>query len=139
MKQMSPDATTRCAKAGTPHSASARSPLLTLAHLTRSGGRVASCFLCLSLVLLGVTGSGCGKKKLAPKTVTATPAANERVDLAELTQLLRQYVAWKKQTPKDLTELVSSGFITRLPAPPAGKKFAVVQMPFGAEVRLEDQ
>ena len=139
MKQMSPDAATSCAKAGSPHSALARSRLLTLAHLRRHGDRVVSHLLCLSLLLLGVALSGCGKKELTPKTATATPAAKEQVDLAELSQLLRQYIAWKKQTPKDLNELVSSGFISRLPAPPAGKKFAVVQMPFGAEVRLEDE
>jgi hypothetical protein len=135
MKQMSPDAATSCAKAGSPHSASPRSPLLILAYL----GRIVSHLLCLSLLLLGVTLSGCGKKELTPKTATATPAVKEQVDLAELSQLLRQYIALKKQTPKDLSELVSSGFINRLPAPPAGKKFVVVQMPFGAEVKLEDE
>lgn len=136
---MSPDAATSCAKTGSPHSASPRSRLLTLAHLRRGSDRVVSHLLCLSLLLLGVTLSGCGKKELTPKTATATPAVKEQVDLAELSQLLRQYIALKKQTPKDLSELVSSGFINRLPAPPAGKKFVVVQMPFGAEVKLEDE
>jgi len=139
MKLMSPDAATSCAKAGSPHSAPARSRPLTLAHLTHGGNRVASHLLCLSLLLFSVIWSGCGKKELTSKTATAAPAANEQVDLAELSQLLRQYIAWKKQTPKDLNELVSSGFISRLPAPPTGKKFVVVQMPFGAEVRLEDE
>jgi Fic family protein len=45
--------------------------------------------------------------------------------LAELTQAVRKYGMEKQQVPKDLNELVAAGYLTAVPAAPAGKKFAI--------------
>src|SRR5205809_247030 len=97
--------------------------------------------------------SGCGKKGGTPATqgngdhaTTATsvvamnkpgtpgyipPAesqvfvVNGQIDLAALTTALRYYCKWKMRVPKDLNELVTSRYLTNLPAPPPGQKYAI--------------
>jgi hypothetical protein len=45
--------------------------------------------------------------------------------LAQLTQVLRRFSAEQRQVPKSLKELVAAGYLTALPAAPAGKQFAI--------------
>lgn len=114
----------------------------------------------LLLLLLGLVWPGCSRKESAEKTATPTaasepegsppgakrltsppqqPPSDGQVDLVALNQLLHKYVMWKKQIPMNMNELVTSGFVSSLPPPPAGKKFIVTRQPFGYEVKLMDQ
>jgi len=103
--------------------------------------------VCFGLLILGLVWSGCGKKAAGARIATpASPSDSNQgvvseapVDLAALNQLLRKYVMWKKQIPKDLNELVTSGFVTNLPTPPAGKQFFIALSAFGYEVKLTDR
>ena len=61
------------------------------------------------------------------------------MDLVALNELLRNYVRAKEHIPKDINELVTSGFVPSLPAPPSGKQFLIVLNPFGYEVILADR
>jgi len=90
----------------------------------------------LLMLLLGLVWSGCSRKESAQKTA---PPSNGQVDLVALNQLLRKYVMWKKQIPMDMNDLVTSGFVSSLPPPPAGKTFVITVQPFGYEVKLMDQ
>ena len=105
-------------------------------------------FLVAGIFLL----SGCGKKS-APKpnanveqinNTESTPApanvsgpvarvtpvsVTESVDvsaqLSRMTQVLRRYGVEHRRVPQSLNELVTAGYLTGLPAAPAGKKFAI--------------
>jgi hypothetical protein len=58
--------------------------------------------------------------------VTVAPAGPDPAPmLAQLTQVLRRFSAEQRQVPKSLNELVAAGYLTALPAAPAGKKFAI--------------
>jgi len=58
--------------------------------------------------------------------VTIVPAGPDPAPmLAQLTQLLRRFSAEHRQVPKSLNELVAAGYLTALPAAPAGKQFAI--------------
>ncbi len=75
--------------------------------------------------------------KVESSSGAATPSAETTAaDLALLNTSLRQYVTQKKVIPKDVNELVASGFIHRLPNPPPGQKFASVLHPLGYQVIL---
>ena len=65
--------------------------------------------------------------------------ANTAADLAALNTSLRDYVKLKKVIPKDVNELVTSGFVRSLPSPPPGQKFAIVLHPLGYQVILINQ
>jgi membrane-bound lytic murein transglycosylase B len=73
----------------------------------------------------------------APAPASAEPntepeAASAAVDasqiptlLAELTQVVRRYGAEQRRAPRTLDELVTQGYLTRIPEAPAGKRFAI--------------
>lgn len=63
---------------------------------------------------------------------------NAGANLSGLNMLLRDYVRATRKVPKDLNELVSSGFISALPSPPPGKRFAILMHPLGYQVVLID-
>ena len=62
---------------------------------------------------------------------------NGQIDLPALTVALREYCQWKMRIPKDLNELVASKYLTNLPAPPYGQKYAID--PTRIEVMLVNQ
>ena len=81
---------------------------------------------------------GCGKPSPAsPATAGSTPGApgtpgasvTDEAQLAtalsQLTQVARRYAAEQRRAPKTLDELVTGGYLTSVPAAPAGKKFAI--------------
>jgi hypothetical protein len=45
--------------------------------------------------------------------------------LGELTQAVRKYAVEQRRAPKALDELVAAGYLSQLPQPPAGKRFAI--------------
>jgi len=45
--------------------------------------------------------------------------------LTQLTQTVRRYALEQRRAPQTLDELVTAGYLTRVPAAPPGKKFAV--------------
>lgn len=66
-------------------------------------------------------------------------AGNEAIDMVAVNAILREYVQVTKVIPNDMDELVRSGFVRRLPSPPAGKKFVIVRHPLGYTVELGDR
>ena len=86
------------------------------------------------IVLIGLlaTAAGCGKPSSSvPPTPAPLPqaAAAEEAELTaalgELTQVVRRFAAEQRRAPKTLDELVAQGYLSRVPKPPAGKKFAI--------------
>lgn len=89
----------------------------------------------LLLVALALCVPGCGAKKLPNVPATSNealekfnadlngtdPEAHQRV----LTEALGAYFMTKNDVPKDLNDLVTSGLIPKLPAPPEGQKFEI--------------
>ena len=89
--------------------------------------------VCLALVA-GLAVAGCGKKPAAPAgqaaaPVPATAAATAPPDtsaaLGQWTQALRKYSFEHQRVPASFNELLAAGNPGRLPAAPAGKKFAI--------------
>ena len=104
-------------------------------------------FLAAGIVLL----AGCGKKpetagssnQPTPEPVTAispgpvlgsaprvvpvavAEGADASAQLAQLTQVLRRFGVEKRRVPQSLGEIVAAGYLTALPAAPAGKQFAI--------------
>ena len=79
----------------------------------------------------------------APTTLPGAAAANATPDTAaadaraaELTQVVRKYAAEKQRAPKDFQEIVAAGYLTSMPAAPAGKKFVIDK---NLAVQLADQ
>ena len=102
----------------------------------------------LLIAVLVLLFAGCGKRekadseKTAPTAGISVPhndAANGEVDLQALNETLRNYVKLRKVVPKDLNELATSGYVARLPTPPAGKKSAIALHPLGYSVVLVDE
>ena len=99
----------------------------------------------LLIAVLALLPASCGKKDKAGSEQPAAgisahnEAATDPVDLQALNQTLRNYVQLKKVVPRDLNELVTSGYVARLPTPPAGKKFAIALHPMGYSVVLVDE
>ncbi len=87
--------------------------------------------------------AGCGKKQESSSAKTPDPMMvlppGTVADLEALDKTLRDYVRAKKVVPKDLNELVTSGFVRSLPSPPPGKKFVITIHPLGYQVILVDQ
>ncbi|MCL5098082.1 MAG: hypothetical protein M1608_11265 [Candidatus Omnitrophica bacterium] len=105
---------------------------------------------CLMAALcIGLTVTGCGKKEVAKDDAMAAAQAGKatprnyvvdgKIDLQAMTATLREYVIWKKGFPKDLNEMVTSGFVSSLPKPPPGKRFAIYRGPMMYEVILVNQ
>lgn len=77
----------------------------------------------------------------------ATPAGGAPTAAAEevpskdaldaVTKAVQSFFINKERAPKNLEELVASGFLKKLPAPPAGKKY--VYDPEKANITLADQ
>jgi hypothetical protein len=95
-------------------------------------------FLRILLAVGLAFGIGCSKPPAAPRPNAAegsgeAPAdasgASEQARLAavlnELTQVVRRYSAEQRRAPKNVEELVTGGYLTAIPAAPAGKKFAI--------------
>lgn len=90
----------------------------------------------LLLAVFALTLPGCGAKKK-----TAADAPNEAMEkfvaelngtdseahLRILTEALQAYMMTKNMPPKELSDLVTSGLIPKLPSPPSGQKFAIDQ------------
>ena len=57
--------------------------------------------------------------------------------LEAVTQAVQSFFINKERAPKNLEELVASGFLRKLPTPPAGKKY--VYDPEKANIALADQ
>jgi hypothetical protein len=55
----------------------------------------------------------------------ATGQAQIAAQLSELTQTVRKYSAEHQRAPKSLDELVTAGYLSSIPAAPAGKKFVI--------------
>jgi hypothetical protein len=107
-------------------------------------------FFCCGLAILVLVLPGCGKKPPAQAQdpmmmLRSEPAAGSKTeqktaeDLAALNVSLREYVKSKKVIPKDVNDLVTSGFVRSLPTPPPGQRFAIVLHPLGYQVILVNQ
>lgn len=84
----------------------------------------------LAIGLLGLNSfTGCKRKPKSeqpaalPAPLPSTATTPEEA-VAELNRALELWIFKRSQPPKDLNELVTAGFLQRLPTPPAGKKFA---------------
>ena len=65
---------------------------------------------------------------LAPASPSGSAVADEAqlaATLSELTQAVRKYGVEQQRVPKNLEEVAAAGYLTQLPAAPAGKKFAI--------------
>ena len=90
------------------------------------------------LVCLGFV--GCRKK--APEVPAgAMPGMAEAppVDLTAINAMLRDYVLKRKVIPKDINDLVTSGYAPSLPPPPRGKQYVIQLLPMGYTVVLADE
>ncbi|MSU63349.1 MAG: hypothetical protein EXS31_13295 [Pedosphaera sp.] len=85
-------------------------------------------------------GTGCGSHSQPPaastvknpsENISPESAAGEPGQTAiaaildELTQVVRRYGAEQQRVPKTLEEVVAAGYLSRVPLPPAGKRFAI--------------
>jgi hypothetical protein len=61
----------------------------------------------------------------APQAGRTIDPAQLQAQLNELTQAVRKFGAEQRRVPKSLDEVVASGYISSLPAPPSGKRFAI--------------
>lgn len=82
-----------------------------------------------ALLLALVLPTACNrKKKPEPLALPAPPpstATTPEQAVAEINKSLELWTFQRNQPPKDLNELVTAGYLQRLPTPPAGKKFAL--------------
>ncbi|MEI2731105.1 MAG: hypothetical protein V9G08_03700 [Dermatophilaceae bacterium] len=117
------------------------------------------CWMTLGAVVVSLTMAGCGdsKSKTAEKTPAAPPQqgagnpltapvdylgavgaaqrqAAKTVDLTSLTQAVQAFQAGEERLPKSLQELVTEGYLPRLPAPPKGMQWAY--QPQSGQVRV---
>ncbi|MFM8469257.1 MAG: hypothetical protein ACKODH_04710 [Limisphaerales bacterium] len=71
---------------------------------------------------------GCKRKPANPPAALPVPVPSTALTpeqaVAELNRCLELWTFQRNQPPKDLNELVTAGYLQRLPTPPAGKKFA---------------
>ena len=80
--------------------------------------------LCLLVCVLPL--AACKRKPANPAPPEA-PAAppNPEVDLKALNEAARAYFMGELKDPDSLEDLVKAGFLKRLPAAPAGKKYVL--------------
>lgn len=91
------------------------------------------------LVCLGFLGC---RKSSKPAEAQAAPTADGQAPTANLNainEMLRDYVQKKKVIPKDINELVTSGYAPSLPAAPPGKRYVIRLLPMGYTVDLADE
>lgn len=83
--------------------------------------------LTVGLIALALP-TGCNRKKKPEPSALPAPlpptATTPEQAVAEINKSLELWTFQRNQPPKDLNELVTAGYLQRLPAPPAGKKFA---------------
>ena len=93
--------------------------------------------LCALLFALPLT--ACKRKPSSTSTAPEAPAAppNPEVDLKTLNEAARAYVMGQLKDPSTVDDLVKEGFLKRVPAAPAGKKYAL--SPDKKSVLLVDQ
>ena len=87
----------------------------------------------------GGQSSGAGNPLTAPVDYIGAVGAAQRqaaktVDLTSLTQAVQAFQAGEERLPKNLQELVSEGYLPRLPAPPKGMQWAY--QPQSGQVRV---
>ena len=72
--------------------------------------------------------SACKRKPTSEPTSLPAPspstATTPEQAVAEINRGLELWTFQRNQPPKDLNELVTAGYLQRLPVPPVGKKFA---------------
>ena len=78
-----------------------------------------------------------GSAPTAPGTAAAEQEVPSKDALDAVTKAAQSFFVSKERAPKNLEELVASGFLKKLPAPPAGKKY--VYDPERANITLADQ
>lgn len=82
------------------------------------------CSVLLAALLAGT--GGCGRSGSSSTADASAAGATETARLlGELTQQVRKYAVEQRQTPKGLEDLVAKGYLDRLPAAPAGKRFTI--------------
>jgi hypothetical protein len=64
------------------------------------------------------------RPRVAPVTI-APAEADPGPTLAQLTVVVRRFAVERRQVPKSLNDVVAAGYLTALPAAPAGKQFAI--------------
>jgi competence protein ComGC len=69
--------------------------------------------------------AGCGKSAARSAAKSAPAQAQTDAVVNELTQVVRKYAVEQRRAPKVLDELVTNGYLARIPSAPAGKKFAI--------------
>ncbi|MSU26596.1 MAG: hypothetical protein EXS27_01625 [Pedosphaera sp.] len=79
--------------------------------------------LCALLVALPL--AACKRKPAAPEAQLPAAPPNPEVDLKALNEAVRAHVMGQLKEPTTLEDLVKTGFIKRLPAPPPGKKYVL--------------
>jgi hypothetical protein len=71
--------------------------------------------------------AGCRRKAKVDAPALPAPPASTAVTpqeaVAEINRCLELWTFQRNQPPKDLNELVTAGYIQRLPTPPPGQKF----------------
>jgi hypothetical protein len=71
---------------------------------------------------------GPGMVAASPPRVVAVAVADNgdaTAQLAQLTQVLRRFGAEQRRVPQTLDELTAAGYLSALPAAPAGKQFVI--------------
>ena len=88
--------------------------------------RLVLCGLVAGVLALGCLSSCKRKPTSAPTTLPTPPpstATTPEQAVAELNKSLELWTFQRNQPPKDLNELVTAGYLQRLPTPPPGQKF----------------
>jgi len=70
-----------------------------------------------------------------PAQPVAIAATDSSAVLAQLTQAVRRFSAERRKVPLNLEELTAAGYLSAIPAAPAGKRFVI--NPKNIQVTLE--
>ena len=76
------------------------------------------------------------ESRVPSQEIVSPPMDHMPTVLAHLTQAVRKYAAEKQQVPAGLEELAASGYLSRIPEAPVGKRFAIDKK---LQVYLADQ
>lgn len=89
--------------------------------------RLVLCWLAAGVLGLSCL-AGCKRKPTSAPTALPAPspstATTPEQAVAEINKSLELWTFQRNQPPKDLGELVTAGYLQRLPTPPPGQKFA---------------